>query len=71
MCIQPHKQNKIYVNKTKGVTELDHHTFVCQMEVSRAGTVTSTPYVVLPLFATMFAACAGGISDTYIEPYLI
>ena len=33
--------------------------------------ITSTPYAVLPLFATRFAACTGGIRVTFIEPYLI
>ena len=30
----------------------------------------STPYAVLPLIATRFAACSGGIWVTFIEPYL-
>ena len=33
--------------------------------------ITSTPYAVLPLFATRFAACTGGIWITIIESYLI
>ena len=33
--------------------------------------ITSTPYGVLPVFATRFAACTGGIWVTFIEPHLI
>ena len=33
--------------------------------------ITLTPYAVLQLFATRFAACTGGIWVTFIEPYLI
>ena len=32
--------------------------------------ITSTPYAVLPLFATRFSACTGGIWVIFIEPYL-
>ena len=32
--------------------------------------ITPTPYMVLPLFATRFAAYAGGIRDSFIQPRL-
>ena len=32
--------------------------------------ITSAPYGVLPLSATRFAACTGGIWVTFFEPYL-
>ena len=33
--------------------------------------ITLTPYMVLPLFATRFADCAGGIRVSFIEPHLV
>ena len=33
--------------------------------------ITSTPYAMLPLFASKFAECTGGIQITFIEPYII
>ena len=33
-----------------------------------SGLITPTPYMVLPLFATRFAACAGGIRVSFIQP---
>ena len=38
---------------------------------SKVESITPTAYAVLSLFATRFAACAGGIWVTFIEPYLI
>ena len=32
--------------------------------------ITPTPYMVLPLFATRFAAYAGGIQVSFIQPRL-
>ena len=32
--------------------------------------ITLTPYMVLPLFATRFAAYAGGIQVSFIQPHL-
>ena len=34
-------------------------------------TILSTPYAVLPLFATRFSACTGGIWVSFIVPYLL
>ena len=34
-------------------------------------TIKSTPYAVLPMFATRFAPCTVGIWVTFIEPYII
>ena len=46
---------------------------ICE-ELSRGQTefprITLTPYMVLPLFATRFAAYAGGIRVSFIQPRL-
>ena len=34
------------------------------------GAITPTPYMVLPLFVTSFAAYAGGIRVSFIQPRL-
>ena len=36
----------------------------------KSNLITPTPYMVLPLFATRFAAYAGGIRDSLIQPRL-
>ena len=37
----------------------------------KQNTITLTPYMVLPLFATRFADYAGGIRVSFIQPRLI
>ena len=54
------------------------HIFWCgrNMQFQRTGfnfskcRITPTPYMVLPLFATRFAAYAGGIRVSFIQPHL-
>ena len=55
----------VYIGKGAPFTNMD------QLQYWHAQVITSTPYAMLPLFATGFAACTGGIWFTFIEPYLI
>ena len=43
---------------------------IAWFQVQYTSTITLTPYIVLPLFATRFADYAGGIRVPFIQPHV-
>ena len=56
----------------KSITESNkiYESYLTRLFSYVSSTITLTPYIVLPLFATRFADYAGGIRVSFIQPRL-